>query len=65
MPNSNYKPWLRNLYVRRLFIVFGVPVLIPAIFAYVAIKTVREALAESIKAWKPERPDVPRGETTH
>jgi hypothetical protein len=37
-----------------LFILFGVPVLLPAIFAYVAIKTVREALAQSIEAWKPE-----------
>lgn len=55
--HSTYKPWLRNLYVRRLFILFGVPVAIPAIVAYVAIKTVREALGQSIKAWQPEQFD--------
>lgn len=65
MPNSIYRPRLRNLYVRRLFIVFGVPVLIPAIVAYVAVKTVREALAQSIEAWQPERLDDSHGEITH
>jgi len=59
MAVSAYKPWLRNLYVRRFFILFGVPVALPAIIAYVAIKTVREAIAESIKAWQPERFDKP------
>jgi hypothetical protein len=57
MANSIYKPWLRNLYVRRLFILFGVPVAIPAIVGYVAIKTMREALTQSIEAWKPEHFD--------
>ncbi len=59
MTVSAYRPWLRNLYVRRLFILFGVPVLLPAIFAYVAVKTARVALVESIKAWKPEHPGQP------
>lgn len=59
MTVSAYRPWLRNIYVRRLFILFGVPVLLPAIFAYVAVKTVREALAQSIEAWKPEHSDQP------
>lgn len=59
MTVSAYRPWLRNIYVRRLFILFGVPVLLPAIFAYVAVKTVRVALVESIKAWRPEHPDQP------
>lgn len=57
MTVSAYKPWLRNLYVRRFFILFGVPVLLPAIFAYVAVKTIREALVQSIEAWQPEHLD--------
>jgi len=59
MAVSAYKPWLRNLYVRRFFILFGVPILLPAILAYVAVKTIREALAQSIEAWQPEHLDKP------
>ena len=57
MDVSAYKPWIRNLYVRRLHILFGVPILLPAIFAYIAVKTIREALSLSIEAWQPEHLD--------
>jgi hypothetical protein len=55
MTTSIYKPWLRNLYVRRFFILFGVPMAVPAIVAFVAIKSARELFSVLIKAWQPER----------
>jgi hypothetical protein len=60
MTASTYKPWLRNLYVRRLFILFGVPVAVPAIVAFVAIKSARDWLPVLIEAWQPERFDGPQ-----
>jgi hypothetical protein len=57
MTASTYKPWLRNMYVRRFFILFGVPVALPAIVAFVAIKSARELFPVLIKAWQPERFD--------
>jgi len=53
-PHSIYKPWLRNLYVRRLFILFGVPVALPAMLMFATIRSVRYWLPELVKAWQPE-----------
>jgi hypothetical protein len=60
MTTSTYKPWLRNLYIRRLFILFGVPIAVPAIVAFVAIKSARELFPVLIKARQPERFDGPQ-----
>jgi hypothetical protein len=54
MSHSIYKPWLRNLYVRRLYILFGMPFALLAMVAHLTVKSMREAIAESIKAWQPE-----------
>ena len=59
MAVSAYKPWLRNLYVRRLFILFGMPFLFPAIVGYLIVTGLREVLPELIEAWQPEQIDEP------
>jgi hypothetical protein len=53
-PRSIYKPWLQNLYIRRFFILFGVPVAIPAMLMFMAIRSVRYWYPEVVKAWQPE-----------
>jgi|688.fasta_scaffold76061_2 hypothetical protein len=57
MSRSTYKPWLRNLYVRRLYLVFVVPVALPVMLACVAIQSASEWIPELLKAWQPERLD--------
>jgi hypothetical protein len=59
MANSTYKPWLRNLYVRRLFIIFVVPVALPVMMVYLLIKSTSEWFPEVVKAWQPEHLNEP------
>lgn len=63
MTVSTYRRWLRNLYVRRLFILFGLPVVLPIVLLVSAIKSAgfefREAMKELVIAWQPEHLDKP------
>ena len=63
MAVSTYRRWLRNLYVRRLFILFGLPVVLPIVLLVSAIKSAgsefREATKELVIAWQPEHHDKP------
>jgi len=59
MAVSAYKPWLQNLHVRRLFILFGIPFLFPALVSYLIVTGLRELLPELIEAWQPEHLDKP------
>jgi len=55
MTISAYKPWLRNLHVRRAFILFVVPFILPAWVVFLALQSlVNQGIPEIIQAWKAE-----------
>jgi hypothetical protein len=56
-PRSTYHPLLRNLHVRRLYILFGVPVALPIVLVFVVIRSSSEWFPELAKAWQPEHFD--------
>ena len=50
---SPYKGWLRNVYVRRAYILFIVPIVLPVkLLPYIWNAIVKEAIPELVSAWK-------------
>ncbi len=53
---SRYKPWLRNVHVRRAFILFAVPILLPIkILLFIPRAVIDGIWPELVNAWKDER----------
>jgi hypothetical protein len=56
LPNSSYRRWLRNVYMRRLYILLAVPIALPFLLVFSAIRGfMAEGLPVIVEAWRDDR----------
>jgi hypothetical protein len=54
--NSSYRHWLRNVHTRRLYILLAVPVALPFLLVFSAIRGfMAEGLPVIVEAWRDDR----------